>query len=154
PSSLHSASIERSRARVSSSGRRTTIALEGLTIGPFSGEFQISIYAGSPLLHLEAVARTTEPDRAFYYDMGFGTKNADPGHRYAWKNTEGFMQSSATTDERPSPSKVRHRTIVLETGSGAIACFPPPHQFFFPRDYTDNLGYVWARPNGFGIRQT
>ena len=44
---------------------------------------------------------------------------------------------------------------------GAVACFPPPHQFQFPRDYSTNLGFVWLGQNyqgkvgfdGFGIRQ-
>ena len=43
-----------------------------------------------------------------------------------------------------------------------MACFPPPHQFFFPRDLTDNLRHVWFGRGhrglddrfGFGIRQT
>ena len=42
-----------------------------------------------------------------------------------------------------------------------MACFPPPHQFFFPRDLTDNLKTVWYGRDhrgldgrlGFGIRQ-
>jgi hypothetical protein len=51
--------------------------------------------------------------------------------------------------------------IVAEGGQGAVACFPPPHQFQYPRDYTTNLGFVWAGEGyqgqtgkvGFGIRQ-
>ncbi len=43
-----------------------------------------------------------------------------------------------------------------------MACFPPPHQFFFPRDLTDNLQTVWFGKDhrgledrfGFGIRQS
>ena len=46
--------------------------------------------------------------------------------------------------------------------AGSVACFPPPHQFFFPRDLTDNLKTVWyGREHrglddrfGFGIRQS
>ena len=56
---------------------------------------------------------------------------------------------------------VRHRAIVAETTGGSVACFPPPHQFFFPRDLTDNLKTVWYGRDhrgldarfGFGIRQ-
>ena len=51
--------------------------------------------------------------------------------------------------------------MIAETASGSVACFPPPHQFFFPRDLTDNLKTVWyGREHrgldarfGFGIRQ-
>jgi hypothetical protein len=55
---------------------------------------------------------------------------------------------------------VRHRTIIAESDGGSVACFPPPHQFYFPRDLTDNLKFVWAGkghgqsdPFGFGVRQ-
>src|SRR5262249_37783204 len=48
-----------------------------------------------------------------------------------------------------------------ESDGGAVACFPPPHQFQFPRDWTDNLGFAWmgkghqgpAQPFGLGVRQ-
>jgi hypothetical protein len=44
---------------------------------------------------------------------------------------------------------------------GGLACFSPPHQFQFPRDYSTNLGFVWQGKDyqglkdkvGFGIRQ-
>ncbi len=57
---------------------------------------------------------------------------------------------------------MHHRAIVAESDAGSVACFPPPHQFFFPRDLTDNQSTVWAGTNhrglddrpGFGIRQT
>ncbi|MGC3969345.1 MAG: hypothetical protein QM775_18890 [Pirellulales bacterium] len=52
---------------------------------------------------------------------------------------------------------MKHRVLA----AGSLAVFPPPHQFFFPRDWTDNLGFVWcgAKHAGFddavgiGIRQ-
>jgi hypothetical protein len=28
-------------------------------------------------------------------------------------------------------------------GAGSIAVFPPPHRYFFARDYTTNQGYLW-----------
>jgi hypothetical protein len=38
-----------------------------------------------------------------------------------------------------------------------VAVFPAPHQYFFPRDFTSNLGYVWHRAwrgrVAIGIRQ-
>jgi hypothetical protein len=56
---------------------------------------------------------------------------------------------------------VRHRAIFTENPHGSVACFPPPHQYQFPRDWTDNLKFVWTgkdhlgfgHPFGFGIRQ-
>ncbi len=60
------------------------------------------------------------------------------------------------------PLQVRHRLLIAETERGSVACFPPPHQFFFPRDLTDNLRTVWYGKDhrnledrfGFGIRQS
>ena len=37
----------------------------------------------------------------------------------------------------------RHRTVVAESETGSVAAFPPPHQFFFPRDLTENLSNGW-----------
>ncbi len=80
-----------------------------------------------------------------------------------WVDTDGKTRKA---DTEPSGGDrhmaVRHRTIVAETEGGSIACFPPPHQFFFPRDLTDNQQTVWCGRNhrgldgryGFGIRQT
>ncbi len=50
---------------------------------------------------------------------------------------------------------------MAEVDGGSLACFPPPHQFFFPRDWTDNLKTVWhgrdhrglGSDHGFGVRQ-
>jgi hypothetical protein len=50
---------------------------------------------------------------------------------------------------------------VAESDGGAIAVFPPPHQYFYPLDSANNLGFVWygsaRNPQmsgyGFGIRQ-
>ena len=51
--------------------------------------------------------------------------------------------------------------MIAEGAHGAVACFPPPHQYQFPRDWTDNLKFTWmgrnhagfTHPFGFGIRQ-
>jgi hypothetical protein len=50
--------------------------------------------------------------------------------------------------------------MILETEGGSAACFPPPHQYQFPRDWTDNLKFAWygsghggAGGLGFGVRQ-
>ena len=32
---------------------------------------------------------------------------------------------------------------MAESPGGSLAAFPPPHRYFFARDLTDNLGYVW-----------
>ena len=58
------------KVRVNSHGHRATVALDGLTIGPFAGQWQITVYPGGRLVHLEAVVSTREENRAFLYDAG------------------------------------------------------------------------------------
>jgi hypothetical protein len=56
---------------------------------------------------------------------------------------------------------VNRRTLVAESAGGAIAVFPPPHQYFYPLDFANNLGFAWYGSGrspllsgyGFGIRQ-
>ena len=45
----------------------------------------------------------------------------------------------------------------MGTEGGSLAVFPAPHQYFFPRDFTTNLGFLWHRSFrgavSLGIRQ-
>ncbi len=162
PYQQHRAALALKSARVEGRNGRATIALGELTIGPFSGELQIHMYQGSRLVHVEAVVKTEEKDRAFLYDAGLAA--ASPTWtRLAWFDTEGNLQREEARSDAPDhPVAVKHRAIVAESDAGSIACFPPPHQFFFPRDYTDNQKTVWSGRNhrglddrpGFGVRQT
>jgi hypothetical protein len=149
------------RARVSSEGRRATVTVGGLTVGPFAGEWQLTFYAGSALVHVEAVVTTKEDGRAILYDAGL--VGEAPGWRHiAWVDMEGRPQRLAAdprTGDRPLA--VRHRAVAAEAERGAVACFPPPHQFHFPRDSSANLAFAWAGQGhlrtttafGFGVRQ-
>jgi len=31
----------------------------------------------------------------------------------------------------------------VSTAGGSVAVFPPPHPYFFARDFTTNMGYLW-----------
>jgi hypothetical protein len=154
--------LDLKRARVTSHGPRVAIVLGDLSCGAFRGELHLTVYAGARLLHVETVVRTGEPDRAILYDTGLA--GPSPGWRhFAWMDTEGqWHREAATPDTKDRPLKVRHRALVAEAEGGSVACFPPPHQFFFPRDLTDNQSVVWLgrghrgledRP-AFGVRQT
>jgi hypothetical protein len=151
------------QVRVTSTGHRTTVAIGDLTIGTFSGELHLTFYQRSPLIHVESVIHTQEDRRAILYDTGLTFSKPDPGSSFTWMNTEGKIQGDKPTPEtKDRHLAVRHRTLIAETSSGSIACFPPPHQFFFPRDVTDNLRTVWYGKDhrslderfGFGIRQS
>ena len=76
------------RVRVSNKGHRTTVAIGDLAIGPFQGELQMTVYARSPLVHMETVIRTHEDRRAILYDTGLALE--DPREtQFAWIDTEG-----------------------------------------------------------------
>ena len=62
------------------------MALGDLAAGPFSGEWQITVFCRAPAIQLEAVVTTREEHRAFLYDMGLmgGLLKG-----LAWADTEG-----------------------------------------------------------------
>jgi hypothetical protein len=153
--------LDLQRARVASEGRRASVALDELTAGPFKGELVFTLYPGSRLLHVEAVVATKEDHRAILYDAGLAGKAAG-WQRLAWMDTEGhFQRAEIDAEAGDQPLAVRYRTLIAESAHGSLACFPPPHQFQFPRDWTDNLKFTWrgcnhdgfSHPFGFGIRQ-
>jgi hypothetical protein len=156
PSQSYQAKLDLKRVRITGKAGRATIALGEISAGPFAGELCINVYAGSRLVHVEADVRTDEPDRAFFYDAGI--ISTSPSWRsLAWTDTEGQPGREVATGWYRRIS-VRHRAIAAEVEGGSLACMPPPHQFFFPRDYTHNLAHAWlgrgASPSGFGVRQT
>jgi len=159
PYRTYLATLTPGAARVVSEGRRATVAIPGLTAGPFTGELQITLYAGAPLVHVEAVVRTTEDRRAILYDAGLVGES--PGwSAFVWLDPHGREQRAAP-DVADRPLAVKHRIVAAEGPSGAVACFPPPHQFFFPTDWTENFRYAWIGrghqqsplPTGLGVRQ-
>ncbi|MCA1684506.1 MAG: hypothetical protein LC745_00675 [Planctomycetia bacterium] len=150
------------QVRVTGRGGRATVALGGLKAGPFSGGLEITVYKGARLVQVEAVVSTEREDTAFLYDAGLASASPD-WTRLAWLNTEGaFTSRDVRSDDTAHAAAVRHRAIVAEADAGSVACFPPPHQFFYPRDDTDNQKTAWYGRNhrglddrtGFGVRQT
>ena len=163
---------ERKTVRLTNDGERASVALGPIEAGPFRGEWVISVYAGSRLLRVEAVLKTDEQARAITYDAGMVQADPRPdqaapqplGKSFAWIDPKGEWHHEPANPAAPdTPHAVRHRTLLLEgLAGGTVACFPAPHQFFFPRDMTDNLATTWTGTNhrgltglasGFGIRQ-
>jgi hypothetical protein len=162
PFRAYRSSLDLKHVRVSSRGRRTTVTLGDLSIGPFAGELQLTVYDGSPFVHMESVVRTQEDRRAYLYDTGLGFSSPGSMEFSLW-DTEGRIhndQVDSNTSDRPL--MVRNRLLIASTNGLSVACFPPPHQFFFPRDLTDNLSTVWYGKGhrglddrfGFGVRQS
>lgn len=148
-------------ARVANNGGRATITLDNASAASFSGELQFTVYAGSPLIHIETVLSTQENARAILYDSGLA--GTDPSwKRTAWLNTNDQLETSDSARRTSAqPVAVRHRTIVAESDGGSVALFPPPHQYFYPLDFANNFKFVWHGENyrdavsglGLGIRQ-
>jgi len=153
-------------ARVRTVADRVELSFDGLHMGDFTGAVAYTVFPGSRLLLQEAVARTYVPNTAYYYDAGLGFRSladrrpgANMGTAVSFYDQQGEFQTQLEESFHPerTPEKVRYRTLALKTEHGAIAAFPPPHQYFFPRDFTSNLGYLWHRSFrgevGLGIRQ-
>jgi hypothetical protein len=153
-------------ATARSVGDRVEIVFDGVRMGSFEGGLSYTFFPGSRLIHQEAVLTTPEADVAYYYDAGLDLEAASdrqPGNNMrtvvAYYDTNGTLQRTTQNGLQPErvPVQARYRTLALETAGGSLAVFPEPHRYFFPRDFTSNLGYVWHRAwrgrAGLGIRQ-
>jgi hypothetical protein len=147
-------------------GERVEIVFDGFRMGSFDGGIAFTFYPGSRLIHQEAVATTYEPDVAYYYDAGLDmaaaadrTAGNNMRSAVAFYDTEGALQHIETNGLQAERVTVqaRYRTLALKSAGGSIATFPAPHRYFFPRDFTSNLGFVWYRSwrgrVALGIRQ-
>jgi hypothetical protein len=150
-------------ANVRTIGDRVVIHFDGLKLGIFEGGIAFTFFPGSRLIQQEAVAATTEPDTAYFYDAGI--RMAAESERIAGWNMESeatyYNSDGKIVVERPdferTPVKAKYRMISLRTAGGSLVAFPPPHQYFFARDTTQNLGYLWHSSyrgeTAIGIRQ-
>jgi hypothetical protein len=153
-------------ATARSVGDRVELHFDGMRMGTFEGGLSYTFYPGSRLIHQEAVLTPNDPDVAYYYDAGLDMAAAadrQPGNNMrtevAYYDTAGALRrefSNGLQAER-EPVKVRYRTLAVKTAGGSVAVFPAPHQYFFPRDFSSNLGYLWHRSwrgrVGLGVRQ-
>ena len=153
-------------ATARSIGERVEIVFDGLHMGGFDGGLAYTFSPGSRLVHQEAVLTTSDPDVAYYYDAGL--EMAAAADRQAGNNmrtevvfydTDGALRRASLNGLQAErvPVQARYRTLAMKTAGGSVAVFPSPHQYFFPRDFTSNLGYVWHRAwrgrISLGIRQ-
>ena len=152
--------------RVERSGNRARVVLGGFRMGVFSGDLVYTFFPGSRLIRQEAALSTNVPDTAYFYDAGLAFDAREqrlPGRnmhtRFAWYDTQGALRSEIANGLQPErvPYKARYRAMAAAASSGSVAAFPAPHQYFFPRDFTSNLGHNWLRSwrdeVSLGIRQ-
>jgi hypothetical protein len=137
-------------ARAKTIGDRVEMTFDGLRMGIFEGSIRYVIYPHSRLMEQVAVVSTQEPDTAYFYDTGL-RMSVDADRReggnmeslVSFYDTSGAPKTILSSGSERHSLSVRYRTIAAHTGAGSVAVFPAPHQYFFPRDYTTNMGYVW-----------
>lgn len=153
------------RCEVKTDGARLEITFPGLHMGVFAGRLEFTVYRGTGLVRMEAIAKTDQSSVAYKYDAGLTKLGIEPGTRLAWRDTANTWQSyrfGGAANEREMPLKASNRLLIAERGAsgspGSLAVFPPPHTFFWAREIATNLGYVWYRKGrdgsfSFGVRQ-
>ncbi len=175
--------LRKTAVKVSTEGARTRVRVEEISAGAFQGRLELSVFCNSPLILVETVVSTEEDGRAILYDAGLVARMppgqttpwshpgattysplvpGSPWTSFAWLDAAGQLQRAPAELSRvAAPLTVSRRVLVGESVGGAIAVFPPPHQYFYPLDSANNLGFAWygsARNPmlsgyGFGIRQ-
>ena len=131
-------------------GDRVELLFDGFRMGIFTGGIAYVFYPGSRLIQQEAVVRTQEQDVAYFYDTGLrmtAASDVRPGGNMDsqiayYDGRDQFHVEAARGPERV-PLAVRYRALAARTAEGSITVFPAPHQYFFARDFTTNMGYVW-----------
>jgi hypothetical protein len=131
-------------------GDRVDLAFDGLRMGIFEGSVHFRFFPGSRLVQQFAAMKTNEPDTAYFYDAGLSmTVDADRRaggnmeSNVSYYDTGGELRTAPSHGPDRQPEAVRYRTIAARAGAGSVAVFPAPLQYFFPRDFTTNMGYVW-----------
>jgi hypothetical protein len=155
------ASFHTSSCAVKSDGASLAVAFPGLSMGVFAGSLRFTVYRGTNLIRMDAVARTDEPWVAYKYDAGLDGLSTEQTRTVVWHDTGGHVQRyefGGVKNDAIVPLKAANRVLVAEGQGGSLATFPPPHTFFFTREVDTNLGYVWYRKDAagrfsFGIRQ-
>lgn len=160
PSEQFSTHVDRRLAVVASHARRATLSIGDVSAGPFHGELRWTFYAGSPLVLQEAVLKTEQDGVAYLYDTGLVCRNTLPA-QMTWQDSLGQPAAKpANSITQPTAVAVHGRAAAAQFENGSIALFPPPHRYFYPLDFSDNLKNIWMGPKyanqpfpfGFGIR--
>ncbi|HKU13292.1 MAG TPA: hypothetical protein VJQ52_02800 [Steroidobacteraceae bacterium] len=146
---------------VRTNGGRLEISFPGLTLGIFSGRLQFTVYRGTNLLRMEAIAKTEQDSVAYKYNAGLKGFSVASAPRVVWQDVARSWQKTefgGSPNEDPVALRARNRLAIVEARGGSIAVFPPSHKFFFAREIETNLGYVWYRKDtadtfSVGVRQ-
>lgn len=161
PFSSHRIAFDKQNATISSAGSRTIITIGTMSAPGFSGNLEITVYNGSPLVNIAAVMSTAIDSTAILYDAGLISTKMK-WQNVAWSNVqEGLEKRQPAYNDTAKNEAVKYRTIIGQTDNGSVAVFPAPHQYFYPLDEAFNLQFVWHGNQyrkmvdgfGLGIRQ-
>jgi hypothetical protein len=147
------ASFHAASCSVKTDGQSLAVTFPGLSMGIFAGDLRFTVYRGTNLLRMDAVAKTSEEWIAYKYDAGLKGLSTDLTQRVTWHDTGGHPQANQLGGViNPALARVKaaNRMILAEGKGGSLAAFPPPHTFFFTREKDTNLGYVWYRKDAEG----
>jgi hypothetical protein len=155
------ASYQASGCAVKTDGQRLEVTFPGVSMGIFSGRLQYTVYKGTDLVRQEVIASTDKEDIAYKYDAGLKGFAITPASKLVWRDTSNVWQDyqfEGPANQKPATVRSANRILAAETESGSIATFPPPHNFFWTREISVNLGYTWYRKDSdtsfsFGVRQ-
>lgn len=155
------ATFNASSCGVETNGATLLVTFPGLTMGTFAGDLRFTVYRGTNLIRMDALAKTNDQWVAYKYDAGLSGFSIDQMSEVDWRDTGGHPQRYAfggVTNDTIVPLKAANRILTAEGKGGSLATFPAPHTFFFTREVDTNLGYVWYRKDAgnrfaFGIRQ-
>ena len=142
-----------SSCEVKTDGGSLAVTFPGMKLGIFEGNLRFTVYRGTNLLQMDAIARTNEPWVAYKYDAGLKGFSTATMPRVVWRDTGGHPQQHQFGGPKAvgiSGIRAAKRVLVAEGPRGSIATFPPPHTFFFTREVDVNLGYVFYRNDGGG----
>ncbi len=161
PHSTYPVMLVKDSIAVKTIGSRTVVSIGKLMADRFAGELELTFYSGSPLFNVAAVMSTESDATAIVYDAGLISRSKK-WEQLSWVNT-GDQLASAAVNYADSARNlaVKYRTISAQSKGGALAIFPPPHQYFYPLDEPFNLKFIWHGANyrglaegyGMGIRQ-
>lgn len=157
PEEIRRGSMHLSAASVAVTGGDGSVRLSfpGVQLGTFSGELVLAMYEGTNLVQTEVVAATQAQAVAFKYDAGIGGLASGDAVRVVWNDTANLPQSTGFPASRPSNSerslvRAANRVLAVETGTGSVAAFPPPHTWYWAREVEVNLGNNYFRKDADG----
>ena len=142
-----------SSCEVKSDGGSLAVTFPGMKLGIFDGNLRFTVYRGTNLIQMDAIARTNEPWVAYKYDAGLKGFSTTAMPMVTWRDTGGHPQHHQFGGPKSNGLagvRAANRLLLAEGSRGSIATFPPPHTFFFTREVDVNLGYVFYRNDGGG----